>query len=361
MGNEEKRCPCGRTLLAGDNPECQTEVVTIYYCVHGDTAGKPASRVSQAWCCWHEDNEELSAAQMFAWFFSPEQVADSPPESELPEHIREAVSDYVTGLLDERIVGDKLTTALWEASEDYPVFRTDAFMLTVNENLETALSNGLDQILQHATLPALPSVAISGIATDFFLGKESRIIRTASITIEVFGVAVGMLTMNPVLVSACVHSLMNKAVLHAVSTAINQGLAGETTMPTVTDQKAIARTEAADVLVTRQSEHSLSGAATDLGGLAEQTSAASHVPVGSGTQQVGDVSAKLEAMKQALELNAAVNRLTLRPTVNDETATDATDATDAVADARSRAARGIQRLQHSNHGGCRRKSGFRPL
>ena len=64
MGNEKKRCPCGRTLLIGDNPECQTQVVTIYYCVHGDTAGKPASRVSQAWCCLHEDNEELSAAQL---------------------------------------------------------------------------------------------------------------------------------------------------------------------------------------------------------------------------------------------------------------------------------------------------------
>ena len=312
--------------------------MTIYCRVHGETAGNPAFRPAQAWCCLHEDNEELSAAQMFAWFFSPEQVAGSPPESELPEHIREAASDYVTGLLDERIVGDKIVTALWGASEDYPVLDADAFMLTVNKNLETGLSNGLDQILKHATLPALPSVAISGITADFFLGKESKIIRTASITIEVIGVAVGMLTMNPVLVSACVHSLMNDAVMHAVSTAINQGLAGETTMPTVTDQQAITKTEAADALVTRQSEDSLSGAATALGSPAEETSAASHIStVGSDTPQGGGLNIEKVKLAQAVFDAEKISRETWKSSPGGKRAT----AVARAADAKSSAAGGM--------------------
>ena len=83
--------------------------------------------------------------------------------------------------------------------------------------------------------------------------------------------------------------------MHAVSTGINHGLAGETTMPTVTDQQAITKTEAADALVTRQSEDSLSGAATALGSPAEETFAASHVStVGSGTNRVATLVRNLK-------------------------------------------------------------------
>ena len=99
---------------------------------------KQASGASQAWCCLHGENKELSAAQILAPF-SPKQDADSPPESRVPEHIREAISGSLTGLLDEKIVGDELVTALWEASKGCLVFRADSIMPTVNKNFDEGL------------------------------------------------------------------------------------------------------------------------------------------------------------------------------------------------------------------------------
>lgn len=137
------------------------------------------------------------------------------------DRLQEATSDYLTELLDRRIVGERVNEALLEASRVCPPVELAPLIASASTRLNDMLSGAIRDGLATTPLPSLPVDVASGIGANFITQPLGQPIRRATITVEVIGIAVGVLLVQPQLVAACVQGIAHQVASKALSNAID--------------------------------------------------------------------------------------------------------------------------------------------
>jgi hypothetical protein len=136
------------------------------------------------------------------------------------KRIREAAADYTTDKLDELLGGNRLDTELWMSANSFP----PASALQVITDVNDRLNEGLTDILRNASVgagsPAVVADVGTGIAADLDLAPIAEPIRVATKTIELAGLAIGVITCQPHLAVACGKALAHGEIRTLGSRAI---------------------------------------------------------------------------------------------------------------------------------------------
>jgi len=140
------------------------------------------------------------------------------------ERVREAAADYATDQLDKRLGGSRLDTGLWMSENSFPPAIAVQVMTDVNVRLNEGLARTLRNAAVSAGSPAVVADVGAGIAADFALAPVAKPIRQATRTIELAGLAIGVITCQPHLAMACAKALVHDEARTLGSRAITDAI-----------------------------------------------------------------------------------------------------------------------------------------
>jgi hypothetical protein len=125
------------------------------------------------------------------------------------ERVREAAADYATDKLDQRLGGSRLDADLWMSKNSFPPAIAVQVMTDVNVRLNERLADTLRDAAVRAGSPGVVADVGAGMAADFALAPFAKPIRQVTRTIELAGLAVGVITCQPHLAMACAKALVH--------------------------------------------------------------------------------------------------------------------------------------------------------
>ena len=195
-------------------------MVRIYYCVRQSAGEKSPLRVEQAWWCLSGDAAELtieSVARMIdplaqqramrARSTTLGPVSANPsrlgPDADMTAHVREATGTYLTDRIDTRLGGTRLDDQLWASSRTFIPGEAARTLDLINNSINDAVSGAMREAFVSEGMPVDPAGIISGITADLVLSPVSEPIGEATKIIELAGLCIAVVTLQPALAVAC--------------------------------------------------------------------------------------------------------------------------------------------------------------
>lgn len=255
---DEQLCTCGKRpkrQCPGD--EVKVALLRVYYVYQASGQEAPLHVVQGWWCLQNGiDVESLTADSIMKMICEPDQPTAQHPmapeyaarrgkegnsDDDLPKEICEATATYVTDRIDQALGGTRLDDQLWASSSNFVPGAAAEILDRINTGIDTIVSDAMKRFIP-AGEPSYPAAVMSGIGAKLVLAPISRPIAQAKETIEVVGLFIAVLTLQPALAVACakaiVHdeitSLIEKAIVEAISpvaepNAVEDGSGAEAT------------------------------------------------------------------------------------------------------------------------------------
>lgn len=202
-------------------------IVNAQFCIYNPvTQERTPLQVSQSWQCLTQEPHSLNADQLFSLLISSESSVElsvtEDADAGFSEKVREATSDYLASLISEKVGGDSVASALWSASQAFPPVEMAPVLDDINDLVDKAVSGQIDTIVSTAGLTSEAAEAVSGITANIILAPIEKPVREVTVTIELIGLAVGFLIMQPHLVAVCANALLHETSKEIVSKAIDR-------------------------------------------------------------------------------------------------------------------------------------------
>lgn len=166
---------------------------------------------------------------------------DSNPDDKEP--VQEVIATYVTDRIDEALGSGRLDSQLWASSSTFlpaaAAKNLDGVNLDMNDRVSAVLKRAL------AALHGDPGAAgmLSGISADLLLAPISKPLGEAKETVEIVGLCIAVLAMQPVLAVACAKAMLHSAITNIMEKSIISALNPLTATAEADEAKNIAEVE----------------------------------------------------------------------------------------------------------------------
>ena len=257
------RCQCGKR----PEHQCPAEkvaMVRIYYCVRRTAGEKSPLRVEQTWWCLSGDATELTIESVARMIDPPAQQramgarsttlgpvsANSSrlgPDADMFAHVREATGTYLTDRIDTRLGAIRLDDQLWESSRTFIPGEAARTLDLTNNSINDAVSGAMREAFVSTGMPIDPAGIISGITADLVLAPVSEPIGEAKKIIELVGLCIAVVTLQPALAVACAKALIHEEIKDLIDKAISEIMGPHETVTTVTSKATPATDSPASI------------------------------------------------------------------------------------------------------------------
>jgi hypothetical protein len=267
---DEQLCACGKRpkrQCPGD--EVKVALLRVYYYVR-QTPGEGAPlQVIQGWWCLQggvavelltDDsimNIITEPSQQSQHVTSAEYAVQQPArkgkegdsDGDTPEKMREATATYLTDCIDQGLGGTRLDDQLWASSSNFLPGATAEILDRINTDINTMVSGAMEQAFRTLGEPSDLAAILSGIGTPLVLESVSMPIEQTKKTIEVVGLFIAVLTLQPALAVACVKAIAHDEITSLIEKAIVEAISPETAAGTAEDTSGLVSspTETAEV------------------------------------------------------------------------------------------------------------------
>lgn len=237
MCGKRVRRPCG-------GAEGPIALIHVYYCVrpgHGEEVALEAVR--GLWCLGDAVATDLLTAD---WFIqgttqpvaqesrNVDLTAETGPDREVGddenERIREAVATYLTDRIDQALDGGRLDRQLWASSGTFLPAAAAKALTQVNLAMSDGVSTVLAQAFAEEGTSTVVADALSGVGGDLILASVSKPLGEARQTIEIVGLCLAVLTMQPALAVACAKAFLHDQITRSIENSIVKALDPTTAM-----------------------------------------------------------------------------------------------------------------------------------
>ena len=263
-------CACNRWVDL-QCPHGKVALVRIFYCVRQAPGEASPLVVEQGWWCLRSETTALTTdavAQMIDALGQQRTVpAESrtlrtvsayqstpSPHDEMLAHAREATSTYLTNRIDSWLGGTRLDDQLWASSARFLPGDAAKVAGFVNSTINDAVSGVMEKTLDIAGVPVDLTGILSGITADLVLEPISKPIDEAQKTIEIVGLCIAVVTLQPSLALACAKALIHMEIDALINKTISSLIDSVTSVSSATDEGAYDKAASAISTAERLNE-----------------------------------------------------------------------------------------------------------
>jgi hypothetical protein len=270
-------CACGRRprrQCSGDKSEAEIRValVRVVYCVRSVPDEETSLQVLQCWWCMQGGvtAELLTTEPVMRMISQParqtaaeESVTqhgtgtgdDGDAGDGAPEHVREAAAAYLADRLDEALGGARLDDQLWASSSTFLPGAAAETLERTNAAINNVVSRAMQKVFNVVGDPPDVAVVVAPVGADLVLAPISRPLGEAKKIIEVVGLGIAVLTMQPALALACAKAILHDEIVSAIEKSIVGALSSSSavTEADTTEGKAQAVRPAAQAATAQNS------------------------------------------------------------------------------------------------------------
>lgn len=267
---DEQLCACGKRpkrQCPGD--EVKVALLRVYNYVR-QTPGEGAPlQVIQGWWCLQggvavelltddsimniitepsQQSQHVTAAE-----YAAQQPArkgkESDSDGDTPEKMGEATATYLTDCIDQGLGGTRLDDQLWASSSNFLPGAAAEILDRINTDINTMVSGAMEQAFRTLGEPSDLAAVLSGIGTPLVLESVSMPIEQTKKTIEVVGLFIAVLTLQPALAVACAKAIAHDEITSLIEKAIVEAISPKTAADTAEDTSGLVSspTETAEV------------------------------------------------------------------------------------------------------------------
>jgi hypothetical protein len=230
-----RMCACNRRVEA-QCPHGTVALVRVLYCVR-KASGEASPLVIELgwWCLRSEDAALATDAQMIEALRQQRTVTAASrtlppvsayqsavdPHADVVGRAREAASSYLTERIDSWLGGARLDDQLWASSARFLPGEAAQVADLVNNTMNDAVSSALENTLNAAGMRGGPAGVLSGITAKLVLEPFSEPIEEGRKTIEIVGLCISVVALQPSLAIACAKALLHEEITTLINDTIS--------------------------------------------------------------------------------------------------------------------------------------------
>ena len=263
---DDQLCVCGkRSKWQCPAGEVEVALLRVYYCVRQAPGEEAPLQVMQGWWCLQGGVavELLTGDSILQMISQPRQQQaqqgtvteyitqrlartskKSDSDNDTPEKVREATAAYITDRIDEALGGTRLNDQLWASSSSFLPGAAAEILDRINIGINKAVSGAMEQAFIDVGEPPDSAAVLSGIGAGMILAPISRPIAQAKKTIEVVGLFIAVLTLQPALAVACAKAIAHDEITSLIEKAIFEAASPVTKADTTKDPSEVVSSAA---------------------------------------------------------------------------------------------------------------------